>query len=193
VSRSLDPVPSPHSDLAQRIREGDVGAFEQLFRAHYAALCGFAHRYLRDAAQSEDLVQQLFADLWASHTRLELRGGVRAYLFTAVRNRALNLRKRQLTHDAWEREESSPDIRELHPSPPRPDHALEGAERTAQLRHAVESLPERCRLVMQLRWHEQMSYAEIAAVMGISIKGVENQLSRGLIALRQRLGVGHGH
>ena len=52
---------------------------------------------------------------------------------------------------------------------------------------AMESLPERCRLVMQLRWREQLSYAEIAEVMQISVKGVENQLARGLAALRRRL------
>ena len=51
---------------------------------------------------------------------------------------------------------------------------------------ALEALPEHCRLVMHLRWREQLHHAEIATVMGISIKGVENQLAPGLAAIRQR-------
>jgi RNA polymerase sigma-70 factor (ECF subfamily) len=188
VTHGSDAASNSPLDLARRIRAGDVRAFEELFRSHYASLCRFAYRYLREAWLSEELVQDLFADLWADHARLELRGSVRAYLFTAVRNRALNHRKHQLVERDWEKHEASPEVRELHPAPRGADHALDVAERDAHLHAAIESLPERCRLVMQLRWRDQLSYAEIATVMGISIKGVENQLSRGLLALRQRLG-----
>jgi RNA polymerase sigma-19 factor, ECF subfamily len=55
------------------------------------------------------------------------------------------------------------------------------------LHAALESLPERCRLVMHLRWRDQLRHAEIASVMGISVKGVEMQLARGLRALRALL------
>ena len=176
------------ADLQSRIRDGDVRAFEQLFRAHYESLCRFAHRYLLDAAQAEDLVQDLFAHLWADRARLELHGSARAYLFASVRNRALNVRKRQLVERDWERDEALPDVRQLHRAPVAPDHALDLRERDAHLRSAIESLPERCRMVMRLRWQEQMSHAEIAVIMGITRKGVESQLARGLQALRQRFG-----
>jgi RNA polymerase sigma-70 factor, ECF subfamily len=188
VTSAPDRNASHSADLEARIRDGDVRAFEQLFRAHYEPLCRFAHRYLLDAGLAEDLVQDLFAHLWAERARLELRGSVRAYLFSAVRNRALNLRKRQLVEHDWARDEALPDVRQLHRAPPSSDHALEVEERDAHLRSALESLPERCRMVMRLRWQEQMSHAEIATVMGISLKGVENQLARGLQALRQRFG-----
>jgi RNA polymerase sigma-70 factor (ECF subfamily) len=189
VTSAHEPLSKPSPDLARRVRTGDVAAFEELFRIHYAGLCRFAHRYLSDASLAEDLVQDLFADLWAEHARLEIRGSVRAYLFAAVRNRALNLRKHHLVERDWERNEALPDVRELHRAPPAADDALDVAERDARLHAAIEALPERCRLVMQLRWQEQLSYAEIAEVMHISIKGVENQLSRGLQALRHRLGI----
>jgi RNA polymerase sigma-70 factor (ECF subfamily) len=63
---------------------------------------------------------------------------------------------------------------------------LDDVERGNRLRAALEALPERCRLVMQLRWEEQLSHAEIAEVMGITVKGVERQLARGLRALRDK-------
>ena len=186
MSRAPDSVPSPSGDLESRIREGDVRAFEELFRTHYEPLCRFAFRYLLDTGLVEDLVQDLFAHLWADHARLDLRGSARAYLLAAVRNRALNVRKRQLVEHDWARDEALADVRELHRAPAPADRALDAREQSSRLRDAIESLPERCRLVMQLRWQEQMSHAEIAAVMGISLKGVEAHLARGLQALRQR-------
>ena len=176
------------ADLVARVREGDERAFEALFRMHYDGLCGFAIRYVRERALAEELVQDLFAALWARRATWEVRGGagsVRAYLFAAVRNRALNLRARRAVERDWEADEA--DVRALHPAPTPADQALEAAELRARVDAALESLPERCRLVMQLRWREQLSYAEIAEVMGISPKGVENQLARGLKALRDRL------
>ncbi len=173
-------------DLARRIRDGDPGALEALFREHYGALCGFARRYLHDRAAAEDLVQDVFTSIWSGRSRLDVKGSLRAYLFAAVRNRALNLRKHQLVERDWERDEALPEVRLLHRAPQRPDDALEDDERRGRLRAAVEALPERCRLVMQLRWDDQLSHAEIAQVMGITIKGVERQLARGLRALRER-------
>ena len=170
-------------DVVARIRAGDERALEMVFRAHYVALCEFACRYVREHAVAEDLVQDLFAELWARRASWRLTGSLRAYLYSAVRNRALNLRKRQAVERDWERDEAetpSP----LHRSPERPDDALEQRDLRAHVRAALESLPERCRIVMHLRWRDQLRHAEIAAIMGISVKGVEMQLSRGLRALR---------
>jgi RNA polymerase sigma-70 factor (ECF subfamily) len=172
--------------LVARVRTGDERAFEMLFRAHYSALCSFASRYVGQDAVAEELVQDLFADLWTRRENWQARGSVRAYLFAAVRNRALNLRQRQSIERDWEQDEAIADVRELHQPPEQADEALDRADLRARLDEALESLPERCRLVMHLRWHEQMRHAEIAAVMGISVKGVEIQLSRGLQTMRAR-------
>ena len=174
------------TDLARRIRDGDAAALETLFHEHYAALCRFANRYLHDRAAAEDLVQDVFASIWAGRLRLDVRGSLRSYLFAAVRNRALNVRKHQLVERDWELDEAIPDVRALHRAPPRPDDLLDDVERHDRLRAALEALPERCRLVMQLRWEEQLTHAEIAEALGITVKGVERQLARGLRALRDR-------
>lgn len=186
VSQPGPKPPDPSDALLPRIRLGDEHAFEILFRTHYDALCEFATRYVREAALAEELVQDLFADLWAKRSTWDIRESVRAYLFAAARHRSLNLRKRQAMESDWEQDQASDDIHVLHPVPEMADAALERADLRAHLDAALEALPERCRLVMHLRWREQMRYAEIAAVMGISVKGVEIQLARGLAALRQR-------
>jgi len=158
-----------------------------MFKAHYAALCRFAHPFVRSTDAAEDIVQDVFAALWATRHSVAIGTSLRAYLYAAVRNRALNNRRHQTVAAEWALDEANDDVRALHPAPPQPDHALARAELDSQLDAALQALPERCRLVMRLRWQEELSYAEIAEAMGISVKGVEKQLARGLQALRERL------
>ena len=174
-------------ELVARIRASDERALETIFRAHYAAMCDFALRYVREPALAEELVQDLFADVWARRTQFHLTGSLRAYLFSAVRNRALNLRRRQAMESDWERDEIAGGSTSFQHAPEQPDAVLEREDVRARVSAAVESLPERCRLVMHLRWREQLRHAEIAEIMGISVKGVEIQLARGLRALRALL------
>jgi RNA polymerase sigma-70 factor (ECF subfamily) len=158
-----------------------------MFRTHYAALCSFAYPYVRSAEAAEDIVQEVFSALWAARGTMKITTSVRAYLYAAVRNRALNMRKHEAVAEEWARHEADDDVRALHPTPVQPDEILDRVQRESELRTALDALPERCRLVMRLRWQDQLSYAEIAEAMGISIKGVEKQLARGLQSLRDRL------
>jgi RNA polymerase sigma-70 factor (ECF subfamily) len=173
-------------DLDDRIRRGDPAAFEALFRAHYQSMCTFALRYTDSAAVAEELVQDVFAAVWVDRLRWPGPANRRAYLLTAVRNRALNAGRRRRMEQDWVDAEivgGEPFVDTSAAVPRREDPAAH-----AELARAMSSLPERCRLVMHLRWREGMSYADIAAVMGISTKGVENQLARGLRALRRAFG-----
>jgi RNA polymerase sigma-70 factor, ECF subfamily len=185
VSTEHPPVLPP--DVVARIRDGDSRAFELAFRAFYAPLASFAFRYLRDSAAAEDVVQEVFGTLWNARERLVVTSSLRAYLYAAVRNRALNVRKHDAVVEDWERDESADDVRELHPAPAQPDQVLDRRILEERLAEAFEALPERQAQVMKLRWRDELSYAEIAEAVGISVKGVEKHLSRGLAALKRRL------
>ena len=174
-------------DVVQRVRSGDASAFESLFRTYYEPLCRFCTRYVSEAALAEEIVQDVFARLWVRRAEWIVRTSVRSYLFGATRNGALNLRKRQAVEEDWAAASAASDPSERPDTPRRPDEVMESADAEERVRVALETLPERCRLVMQLRWRDQLSYAEIAEVMDISVKGVENQLARGLKSLRDKL------
>ena len=176
------------ADVAARIRAGDAKAFELVFRAYYQPLCAFAARFVSDPAAAEDLVQDAFGAIWSGRGALVIKTSLRAYLYASVRNRALNLRKHEAVVDDWDRDESADDVRELHPHPLQPDEVLDRKLLEARLEAAFNALPERAATALRLRWREELSYAEIAEAMGISVKGVEKLLSRGLRALRERLG-----
>lgn len=174
-------------ECAPRIRAGDSAAFEQLFRALHAPLVRFATRYSGDAARAEEIVQDVFFAIWQARADWTPRGSVRAYLFGAVRNRALNLRRRDELEDDWAAAEAHDETRTVHAASQSADVELEQAELVTRAHAALDALPARCRLVMHLRWRDGLSYAEIAEVLGIGVKGVENQLSRGLRAVRTKL------
>jgi RNA polymerase sigma-70 factor (ECF subfamily) len=179
-------VSSEHEQIA-RIRAGDERAFEALFMAYYSPLRDFVSTYL-DRATGEELLQELFLTLWRKRETWNPAGGVRAYLFAAVRNRALNvLRKRRVAARASEQLAADEINGGAGQSNATPAQELSVAEVEVACRSAIHELPESNRVVMALRWNYGMSHAEIAFVVDTSIKGVEAQLARGLRLLATRL------
>lgn len=158
----------------------DVAAFEAVYRREYASLVSFAHRYVRDDAAAEDLVQEVFLALWLGRTRPD---ALRPYLFRAVRNRSLNLLRSRRVSDrlaARMAADAAPAVE--------PDTADADADRLrAALHAAVEALPARRRLIFRLSRDHGLTYREIAASLGVSVKTVETQMGRALRALRERL------
>jgi RNA polymerase sigma-70 factor (ECF subfamily) len=158
-------------ELLERIRGGDEGAFDDVFRAHYGPLVGLAEAMLRNRAAAEDVVQDVTVE-----------DSLRAYLFRATRNRALN----HLRHSRVERQ-SEPHVAGAAADPPRAPVSLVEEEIDAALKAAVSDLPERCREVFELSRVHGLRYTEIASALGISIKTVEAQMGKALRILRERL------
>ena len=106
---------------------------------------------------------------------------VRPYLYRAVHNRALNVRRHEKVVRAREAQMAEPSFA------PSSDQALLSAETARLVRAAVDKLPERCRLIFTLSREQRLTYAEIAQVAGVSIKTVETQMGRALRSLRASL------
>jgi len=169
-------------ELLERIRRGDEGAFDAVFRAQYPALVGVAEGMLRSRAVAEEVVQDVMLELWRRREALPIEESLRAYLFRATRNRALN----HLRHVRVERR-GEPHAAGATADPPRAPAALVEEEIDAALKEAVGGLPERCREVFELSRVHGLRYAEIAAALGISVKTVEAQMGKALRILRERL------
>jgi RNA polymerase sigma-70 factor (ECF subfamily) len=175
--------------LVDRIAEGDEAAFERLFHTHFRRLCEFAFLFTRSAATAEEIVQAVMLRVWERRRTWEPRGGVRAYLYAACRNAALDLiRHEELVRDVEvavrARDEAMPGLG----SQPRPPDALVAEhELRDAIGQALSSLPERRRTVVLLRWQHGMGPSEIARVLGITVKGVESNIARALADIRERL------
>ncbi|MGQ0767088.1 MAG: RNA polymerase sigma-70 factor [Gemmatimonadota bacterium] len=169
------------TDILSRIRAGDESAFDALFRTWYPALVRLAERMLRDPEAAEEIVQDVLLEFWRRRETLDVHTSVQAYLFQSTRNRSLN----RLRHNRVERRDEF-DTDTL-PSRVLSDTAAVEHEMEIALRDAIASLPPRCRQVFELNRIQGLKYAEVADVLGVSIKAVEAQMGRALRTLRERM------
>jgi RNA polymerase sigma-70 factor (ECF subfamily) len=186
---ALPPVTSEAAQL-ERVRDGDEAVFGQLFKTYYRGLCSFVFGYVRSQETAEELVQTVFLRIWERRERWAPAVGIRAYLFAACRNAALDHLKHvrivERTAGAGQGGAGLSVVDQAEPVAA--DAAIERAELEHEVRRAVQELPERCRDVVVLRWQHGHSNAEVAQALGISVKTVETHVSRALAALRARLG-----
>jgi RNA polymerase sigma-70 factor (ECF subfamily) len=180
----MPPPPSPGDQLlVARLRAGDEAAFESLVHAEYGPLCSFARRMLPTDAVTEEIIQSVFLKLWTARSRLPAIGNLRAFLYKSARNAVLDHLKRAGIEDRYAALVGGADEVEVDPTPGA-QAELERHETEEALHAAVARLPERSRQVVTLRWGREMTHAEIAEALGISVKGVEIHITRALRALR---------
>jgi RNA polymerase sigma-70 factor (ECF subfamily) len=170
--------------LQERIRRGDEAAFDTVFRDNYAHLVRMAESIIRERALAEEIAQDVMLELWRRRESIEVEQSFRAYLLRSTRNRALNhvrhqrIVMREATVAAAAAESARAQSAE--------DEML-GTELERAVREAIASLPERAREVFQLSRDRGLKYAEIAVLLGISVKTVEKRMGQALAELRDRL------
>jgi RNA polymerase sigma-70 factor (family 1) len=160
----------------------DKSLLEDLFRNHFAELSRYAFTFLKDQDGAEDMVQQLFFNLWNKREELEISGNVRSYLFRAVHNLSLNQLKsknHRAVHQSWENVEI---VEEQDASQPLLTQEMETA-----IGQAMRLLPEKCAEIFRMSRSENLKYQEIADRLQLSVKTVENQMGKALRILREAL------
>lgn len=173
----------PEDTWARRLRAGDVGALEEAFRAYHPRLCAFVRHQVGSAETAEEIVQDVFLRVWERRTRLDPAGSLRALLYRACRNAALNHLAHRRVERLWERSQSAAP----EPAAPSAEAGVRERELGDAIEAAVGALPEGCRLVFLLSRHHDLSYAEIAHTLDLSVKTVETQMGRALRSLRRAL------
>lgn len=177
-----------HNALAEHALIGQLSqkneaAFERVFKEYYKTLHAYACTILRDDADAEEMVQQVFFKLWDRAANLQISGSIAAYLYRAVHNECLNFIKHQNVkakhqlHVAYRlREDERSAQTEYH------DPAL-----LKRITEALNNLPEQCRTIFQMSRFEDLKYREIAERLNLSVKTVENQMGKALKLMRARL------
>jgi RNA polymerase sigma-70 factor (ECF subfamily) len=181
------PDGSDESALVAQLRAGNETAFETLFRAYYIQLVAFAVTYVRTDDVAEEIVGDIFAWLWDHRATWTPERSIRAFLFGAVRNRALNVQR-----DAASRHRAASRVADaatvwIGSTASSADDAVQHRELYDTVWNAVATLSERQRTLLSLRWEDGMSWAEIAAVLGMTPNAAEILHRKALRALRDLL------
>jgi RNA polymerase sigma-70 factor (family 1) len=164
------------------LRHADEAAWmELLFREFYRPLGQVIQRVTQDRDATEDLLQDVFLRVWNGRDTLAV-ASYHAYLYRAALNAALRYQERGRRQVAWD---DAPPAAE-----PQAVDALEQLhqqEAEDSVTTALDQLPTQCRMVFELRRYEEMSYQQIAEVLEISPKTVENHMGKALRILRREL------
>ena len=179
--------------LMLRVKQGDSTAFAVLVDKYKQPVMNLAYRMLGDATEAEDVAQTVFVQVYKSARRYEVSSKFSTWLFTIARNLCLNEIRRRARHPADSMDAPRPhlaeepaqqfeDKRACGP----PESLLQG-ELAAKIEQALAGLPENQRIAILLCRQDELSYEEIAKVIGCSLSAAKSLIHRGREALKQKL------
>jgi len=163
------------------IINGEGKAFDLLFEHYYSNLCHYAGSIIRDHDAAEDIVQDLFAELWVNHKQMTIRSSLYSYLLRSTRNACLDHLKHLKIREKFQCDAKAEQSEAVDDNP-------ELAEILHKMNEVIEQLPEQCKRIFKLSRFENLKYREIAEVLHISENTVDTQIRRALNKLKNDLG-----
>lgn len=165
---------------SEKIRKSNRQAFDELFRYLYPRLVYFAMRYIKEKPAACDIVQDAFLILWQKREEIDPGQSLIAFMFKIVKNRSINwLQKKDNNSEPFDDYAFNVEAEETSP-----DNSAE--ELSTLFRTWIEELPERQREAFELSRFEGLDHDEIATVMNVSPKTVNNHIVAALRSLRDR-------
>lgn len=168
-------------ELLQRISEtDDMSAYEELYYAFYTSLCHFAVSIIRSKQQAEEIVSDVFIKIWQARRSLSNVSNTSVYLYTSVRNRAIDYLKVNRRHIMvhFSEEDWGDTLIELR----NPSDYCVSTDMMKNINAAVNQLPPQCKVIFRLVRESGLTYKQVAAIMRLSPLTVRNQLG---IAMRK--------
>lgn len=169
------------AQLILLIQKGDEFAFRTLFNKYFQSLARFAFQITKEEGIAEEAVSDAFISIWDKRRLLQIQEGIKPYLFSAVKNKALNSTRNQPNFTSLnnniEQSYMSLSVEEL----------IISQESCKQLEGVLESLKEPFKTIFLLSREEKMSYKAIADLLNISVKTVEYRMGKALKSLKTHL------
>ena len=179
---------SGHPDpvLLALLRQSNDAAFAEIYHRYWKRLFSVAANQLQHPAEAEELVQDLFLDLWARREQLHITSSLNAYLSVAVNYKIINVLAKRSQRQRFEQQLAASPAQQIDQST---EHWLAFEELRSVLEKRVADLPQQCRLVFTLSRRNGLSRSQIAGQLGIAEKTVEAHLTKALKALRGAFGL----
>jgi RNA polymerase sigma-70 factor, ECF subfamily len=177
--------------LMQRIKSGDMSAFNDLVTIHQHRVIGTVARMLGDDNDAEDIAQQVFVRIWKNAVRWEPTAKFTTWLYTILRNLVFNECRRRSRHPTRSLESLQDDDdrpRQFEDNTAKaPDTLLLDIEMQDAIERAIQELPETQRMAVVLRRYQDVSYEEIAGILDLTVPAVKSVLFRARTELRNKL------
>ncbi|MGA2557633.1 MAG: sigma-70 family RNA polymerase sigma factor [Verrucomicrobiota bacterium] len=185
--------PDPDAALMLLAKAGDMRAFEQLVEKYKQPIVNLMFRMLHDLSEAEDLAQTVFIRVYQSASRYEVSAKFSTWIFTIARHVCLNEIRRRARHPVLSMDSTPPDTDE--PATRQfedrdtftPPQAFLHAELQAKIQLALDELPEKQRLAVLLCRQDELSYEQIARVLGLSLSATKSLIHRARETLKLRL------
>jgi len=186
----------PDNQLMIRVGSGDKNAFKQLVQRHQRLVTGIIFRYTGNHPEIEDLAQDIFLKIYKASPRYVPRARFKTWLYKIVAHHCFNYfrgQKRRSFVTSYNQslpEDDNPPLHDAEAQKKQPEHLLQQQELHTALKVALSELPDRQRMALILHRFEDLSYREIASVLGCSLSAVESLLFRAMSTLKEKL---HSH
>ena len=179
-----EPVPG----IWPKVKKGNIKAFESLYKLYFPSLCLYAYGFIPDRELVREIVNDVFLKIWERRTELDIRYGIKPYLYRCVHNSCLDHLELNKFRNRARIVDISQKILEL---PGNDDEAILTQFTLPQLEKeimdGIDNLPPKCREIFVLSRFELLSYNEISEKLNISVNTVKTQMSRALDSLRVSL------
>lgn len=162
--------------------QGDEQALKALLSHYHSYLMVVGSRYLSDRYRVEDVIHDVFADLWNKQSETEISYGVKSFLRGAMVNKCLSILRKDKKMDYVE--DFGVEPTDYTPSA---DQLMQRDQTKKVITDVVAALPEKCRQVFELSRYEGKSHKEISETLGVSKKTIENHMTRALKTLKTEL------
>jgi RNA polymerase sigma-70 factor (family 1) len=170
-------------ELSVLLSEEITAAFHEIFNRYWSQLYATAYKRVRSKEAAEEIVQDLFTSLWVKRKSVRIHTSLAAYLFTSVRYLVLNHIEKEVVRRTYK--DSLQVVKEVYQNPTEETVLLNDLSR--KIDKEIDLLPLKCRSVFELSRKEYKTNKEIAAMLGISEKTVENHLTKAITRLRLNL------
>ncbi len=172
--------------LMQQLIDRAPGALEALYDRYSRAVYSLVLRIAQHAANAEEIVQDVFLQLWRNAHRYQpSRGRLEAWLFTLARNRALDYVR--MKREKQRRREETLDVQPAAVVAPNPESTIDRERRAKRVRSLMRSLPEVQRRAIELAFFEGMTHSEVSAALQEPLGTVKSWIRNGLLRLREAL------
>jgi len=175
MSKTID------TQTLQALREGNHGAFEDIFTAYYNKTKFFIYSYVKSEAEAEELTEDLFVNLWANRQSIDVSKSFNSYLHTIARNAAINFLKHKYVHDAYL------DSFQHNCSDYSSEEDYIAKELGLMIDEVVDKMPQQRKHIYLLSRKEGLSNGEIAERLNTTKRNVESQLSLALKEIRKAI------